>query len=160
MMSFDNRRPRPGCSAHGKVLPYLALITFRCTATIAGSTPAEFSRLSRVSILAAIGGALVLGAGAARGGIYAAQRRLMYFPDQHVPDPSSAGVPGAQVGHIHTADGLTLLAWDAPPAAAGNFVVLYLHGNAGNISYRAPRLAALAEFGWGVMLPGISRLWR
>ena len=111
------------------------------------------SRLSRVSILAAIGGALVLGAGAALGGIYAAQRRLMYFPDQHVPEPSSAGVPGAQVGHIHTADGLTLLAWYAPPAAAGNFVVLYLHGNAGNIGYRAPRLAALAEFGWGVMLP-------
>jgi fermentation-respiration switch protein FrsA (DUF1100 family) len=30
--------------------------------------------------------------------------------------------------------------------------VLYLHGNAGNIGHRAPRLAALAGFGWGVLM--------
>ncbi|PPQ26187.1 alpha/beta hydrolase [Rhodopila globiformis] len=81
------------------------------------------------------------------------QRRLLYFPDTRRPEPSAAGVPGARALTIRTADGLDLLAWMASPAGATRPVVLYLHGNAGNIGYRALRMARLNSFGWGVLLP-------
>ncbi len=106
-----------------------------------------------MSLLSALGGAVVLGAGLLLGGIYAAQRRLIYFPDNDLPHPSAAGLPGVQAGRIQTADGLSLIAWYAAPAEPENFVVLYLHGNAGNIAYRARRVLQFAQFGWGVMLP-------
>jgi uncharacterized protein len=80
------------------------------------------------------------------------QRRLMYFPDTRRPSPATAGIPGVRVVTIRTADGLDLLAWLAPPADDQQPVLLYLHGNAGNIGYRALRMARMNSFGWGVLL--------
>jgi uncharacterized protein len=80
------------------------------------------------------------------------QRRLLYFPDTRRPNPAVAGVPDTRVITIRTADGLDLLGWLAPPAGDTQPVVLYLHGNAGNIGYRALRMARLNSFGWGVLL--------
>ncbi len=90
--------------------------------------------------------------GLAVGAVAILQRRLMYFPDTRRPDPSAAGVPGAQVMAVHTSDGLDLLAWLAPAQSEALPVVLYLHGNGGNIGLRASRLASLHAFGWGVLL--------
>jgi hypothetical protein len=53
---------------------------------------------------------------------------------------------------VHTADGLDLLAWFAPPADAAQPVVLYLHGNGGNIAYRSIRFVQMSHLGWGVLL--------
>ena len=78
---------------------------------------------------------------------------MIYFPDNNLPHPAAVGLPGVQIGRIQTDDGLSLIVWYAPPAAAGDFVVLYLHGNGGNIAYRARRILGFAELGWGVMLP-------
>lgn len=103
--------------------------------------------------LFALGGAVALGAGLLLGGIYGMQRRLIYFPDNNLPHPAAVGLPGVQVGRIQTSDGLSLIAWYVAPEEAGNFVVLYLHGNAGNIAYRASRIQRFAELGWGVLLP-------
>lgn len=80
------------------------------------------------------------------------QRRFLYFPDAHRPNLSSAGVADARAVTVHTQDGLDLLAWSAPPADDAQPVVLYLHGNGGNIGDRASRFAHLSSFGWGVLL--------
>jgi fermentation-respiration switch protein FrsA (DUF1100 family) len=89
---------------------------------------------------------------AALGALAMLQRHLLYFPDTRRPEPSAAGVPGARAISVRTADGLDLLAWQVPPAADNQPVVLYLHGNGGNIGYRAARMVRLHSFGWGVVL--------
>jgi fermentation-respiration switch protein FrsA (DUF1100 family) len=112
----------------------------------------KIAGVNRVISLLAIGGGVILGCGLLLAGACRVQGRLIYFPDHHLPHPSAAGLPGVQAGHIRTADGLSLAVWYAPPEA-GNFVVLYLHGNAGNIAYRARRIIGFAELGWGILLP-------
>jgi uncharacterized protein len=86
------------------------------------------------------------------------QRRLLYFPDRSRPDLAAAGVAGARTLTVHTADGLDLLAWYLPAADDAQPVVLYLHGNAGNIADRADRCARFARFGWGVLLLEIAAM--
>jgi fermentation-respiration switch protein FrsA (DUF1100 family) len=61
-------------------------------------------------------------------------------------------VPGALAVTVRTADGLDLLAWQVPPDRETQPVVLYLHGNGGNIGHRAARLDRMSSFGWGVLL--------
>lgn len=80
------------------------------------------------------------------------QRRFLYEPDTHRPDISLAGVPGARAMTVHTRDGLDLLAWMIPPADDTQPVVLFLHGNGGNIGYRAREFGALRHFGWGILM--------
>jgi fermentation-respiration switch protein FrsA (DUF1100 family) len=102
---------------------------------------------------------LVLAALAA-GGLYCAvvgllafrQRQFLYFPDRSRPVLPGAAEANARALTVHTEDGLDLLAWLAPPADDAKPVVLYLHGNGGNIGYRAPRLARLSRLGWGMLL--------
>ena len=86
------------------------------------------------------------------GALYAGQRRILFLPDTNVPDPQRAGVPGVDVVHLHTSDGLSLLSGYLPPAEPGGFVVLYLHGNGGNIGYRGERMRGFGAAGWGALL--------
>lgn len=53
---------------------------------------------------------------------------------------------------LRTADGLEILGWWVPPADGAAPVLLYLHGNGGSLAHRAPRLAAFAARGWGVLM--------
>jgi fermentation-respiration switch protein FrsA (DUF1100 family) len=80
------------------------------------------------------------------------QRRLLYVPDTTRPDLAAAGIPGAVVTSVRTSDGLDLLAWFVPPADQTQPVVLYLHGNGGNIGYRTSRMRTFQNLGWGVMM--------
>jgi uncharacterized protein len=80
------------------------------------------------------------------------QRRILYIPDRRPPDLAAAGVSGAQAVTVHTRDGLDLLAWWVAPADGTMPVVLYLHGNGGNIAYRARRFAQASRLGWGMLL--------
>ena len=97
-----------------------------------------------------------LGAGAlycaAVGFLALQQRRFLYFPDTTRPVLPATVVPTARTLTVHTEDRLDLLAWLAPPANDAQPVVLYLHGNGGNIGYRAMRFARLSRLGWGVLL--------
>jgi uncharacterized protein len=96
----------------------------------------------------------------AAGGLYCAvvvllalqQRHYLYFPDTSRPVLPGAAVAKARALTVHTEDGLDLLAWLAPPADDAQPVVLYLHGNGGNIGYRAARFARLSRLGWGMLL--------
>jgi fermentation-respiration switch protein FrsA (DUF1100 family) len=88
------------------------------------------------------------------GGMYLIQRRLMYFPspDPDVREPAAYGVPEMKVVWLSTADGLRLLAWYRPPPGAQAPVLVYFHGNAGHIGYRAPKVRPYLDAGYGVLL--------
>lgn len=86
-------------------------------------------------------------------GLFVWQRHIIYLNDSIRPDPVKAGVPGVAVRSIRTADGLDLVTWYHPPASEDLPVVLFLHGNSGNIGHRGGRITTLGELGWGVMMP-------
>jgi pimeloyl-ACP methyl ester carboxylesterase len=102
--------------------------------------------VSRV-LLAALAGVVLLAVG-----LWAFQRRLIFFPAAGLP-PLAEVLPGAQDVRLTTSDGLTLGAWLVPPRGPGPYaVVLVAGGNAGNRADRAPLAAALAEAGMAVLL--------
>jgi fermentation-respiration switch protein FrsA (DUF1100 family) len=78
--------------------------------------------------------------------------RLIYFPSA-VHDggtPAALGLHHEEVA-ITAADGVRLHAWWVP-APAPRRTVLFLHGNAGNISHRLDKLAVLAGLDASVLL--------
>lgn len=78
----------------------------------------------------------------------AAERALLYpF------DPAQVAPPiGISARRLTTADGESLVVWSAPPAP-GKPVVLYFHGNAGNLAAREGRFAGLLRRGFGLVAP-------
>jgi hypothetical protein len=78
-----------------------------------------------------------------------AQRRLLYFPDTQVVAPAAVDVP-AQVLSRVAADGVSLTMWWAPPRE-GRPVVIYFHGNGGNLAYRAPVFRDMIGAGYGLL---------
>ncbi len=78
--------------------------------------------------------------------------RLVYFPSR-VHDGGTPGVLGLEYEDVQliSADGVHLHGWYVP-APSSLRTVLLLHGNAGNISHRLDKLAALNELGASVFL--------
>ena len=105
----------------------------------------------RVALIGAVG--LLCAYGLVATALFLMQRRILFHPDPTPPDLARAAVPGLRSLTFPTSDGLTLLAWYLPPASEDGFVVLHLHGNAGNIGHRAYRIGPLRRLGWGVFLP-------
>ena len=91
-----------------------------------------------------------VGVGAA---LFAMQRHILFRPDVRPPNMASVGVAGLQMVRLRTDAGLELLAWWLPPASAGRPVLLYFHGNGGNLEDRADRLRFFAALGDGVLMP-------
>jgi len=78
--------------------------------------------------------------------------RLVYFPSRVL----DGGTPAAlQLEYedvtVKASDGVALHAWYVP-APRAHCTVLFLHGNAGNISHRLDKLAILNDLGANVML--------
>ncbi|MBF0267711.1 MAG: alpha/beta hydrolase [Alphaproteobacteria bacterium] len=79
-------------------------------------------------------------------GMYVFQRRLLYHPDRSSPAP----LRGMAEIWLQAADGVRLNGWFAP--AQGNAgVIVYLHGNAGNLGMLEDKLAAYLGAGLGVL---------
>ena len=85
--------------------------------------------------------------------LWAAQRRLMYFPIDDVLDPAAVGLAGVEAVTFDTSDGLRLGGWFVPAAGtAPRATVLVFNGNAGNRAHRAPLAGALRRRGFHVLL--------
>jgi uncharacterized protein len=83
--------------------------------------------------------------------LYVFQRQLLYFPDRSRPQLGLLAQLGVREVQLTTVDGLSLLSWYLPPRG-GRKVILYFHGNGGNIGYRADRLRRFGGEGYGVLL--------
>ena len=94
--------------------------------------------------------ALALAWHAALGLLYVLQRQLVFRPDRERVAPSAVGLGGFAEETLTTPDGARIIAWWAPPRP-GRPVVLYFHGNGGNISYRAGRYGLMRDAGFGVL---------
>lgn len=83
--------------------------------------------------------------------LYLRQRELLYPRDPTKADIATAGLVAAQEAIIATADGERLVAWIVPPRA-DKPVLLYFHGNAGNLARagRTGRFRTLTEDGTGL----------
>ena len=86
------------------------------------------------------------------GPVTAFQRSLTYFPDTTRPTPAESDVPELEPVTLETGDGLSLLAWHAPPRATGAPSLVYFHGNAGHIGMRGFKVRAYLNAGLGVLL--------
>ncbi len=98
-----------------------------------------------------IAAAALAGYGLFVGGMFMAQRHLMYHPGSDLPDLAQAAIPGFQEVFLTTEDGLELLAWYLP-AKDGHQTLIVTHGNAGHIGHRTGKLAGFAEAGYGLLL--------
>lgn len=85
--------------------------------------------------------------------LWAAQRRLIYFPLEDLPAPAEMGLTGVEPVTLETADGLRLGGWFMRASRAEpRATVLVFNGNAGNRAYRAPLAVALRRRGLHVLL--------
>lgn len=79
------------------------------------------------------------------------QRRFLYFPDrQFLAAPAEYGFAHEEVD-LEAEDGVKLHAWWLPVHGARR-TALFLHGNAGNVSYWLEAAAAFREVGWNTLL--------
>lgn len=94
---------------------------------------------------------IVLGVVVAIGlGLWAMQRRLIYFPDDRIPAVEIMG-PGWEEVTYSTGDGLTHRGWFRQPKP-GEPIIVVFNGNAGNRADRSALGAGLADAGFGVLL--------
>lgn len=81
------------------------------------------------------------------------QDKLLYHPDKSFPDIVGSGLHEMQPVEATTADGLVLMSWYGP-GQPEQPVVVYFHGNAGNIGSRGDKVRPFLEAGHGVLLVG------
>ena len=85
------------------------------------------------------------------GSFFFLQSRYIYFPDKVlVTDPSSIGIDFEAV-HFETEDGVKLFGWFVPGKSAKG-VILFCHGNAGNISHRLDSIQIFHRLGLDVFI--------
>ncbi len=87
---------------------------------------------------------------AAAGYLFLFQRSYVVHPNGVLAQPAERGLSGVEVVTLATKDGSTLTGWYGE-ARPGQPTVLYFHGNAGNLSGRAKRLAEIQASGFGVL---------
>jgi len=85
--------------------------------------------------------------------LYFFQARLVFYPEigrEMIATPGQAGLPYQDI-QLTTGDGLNLHGWYIPaPQPRGT--VLFLHGNAGNISHRLDSLQMFHRLGYSTLI--------
>jgi fermentation-respiration switch protein FrsA (DUF1100 family) len=96
-------------------------------------------------------------AAAAYGGLalllYVTQSSMVFYPEigrEIVATPAQSGLPYEDV-QLKTADGISLHGWFIP-AAQERGTVLFLHGNAGNISHRLDSIRMFHRLGYSTLI--------
>ncbi|MFC1950084.1 alpha/beta hydrolase [Chloroflexota bacterium] len=83
--------------------------------------------------------------------LFAFQSRQIYLPDPVlITDPSSVGLDFENVS-LKTEDGIKLSAWYIPSESTRG-VILFCHGNAGNISHRLESIQIFNRLGLDVLI--------
>jgi uncharacterized protein len=101
----------------------------------------------RRELLHAFGGIVL-----AMGVLSAIQGRFLFFPARDlVASPADVGLDYQSV-RMATADGVAIHGWWLPAGDDAPATVLFLHGNAGNISYWLEAVVGYREAGWNVLL--------
>jgi len=96
----------------------------------------------RVVVLAYVGLCVLL---------YLFQRRMVYFPNRRLwQTPSDWGMAYEDVS-FETKDGVRIHAWFVP-AQPSKGVILFCHGNAGNISHRLDTLKIFKDLGYSTLI--------
>ena len=87
--------------------------------------------------------------------VFLTQHRLLYFPDTPgravTASPRDIGLDYEYV-RLRTEDGVTLHGWFVPAAKDAQGVLLFFHGNAGNISHRLDSIRQFHELGLNVLI--------
>jgi fermentation-respiration switch protein FrsA (DUF1100 family) len=84
------------------------------------------------------------------GALYLMQRSMLYHPTATRIPPAEAGLPEAQEVVLTTSDGEKLIAWHVPPRG-DKPVVIYFHGNAEIVAWRAQQHRATIADGTGLI---------
>jgi len=81
------------------------------------------------------------------------QSHLVFFPEierEVMATPAKIGLPFEDI-HLQTSDGISLHGWYIPSAQPRG-TVLFLHGNAGNISHRLDSVQMLHRLGYSTLI--------
>jgi len=85
--------------------------------------------------------------------LYMKQRDFIYFPDQNTPNKASVNAEDVvQDIFVTTDDGLKLMGWFIEPSVPSKPVILFFHGNAGDISHRLFKVSQYTNAGYGVLM--------
>lgn len=83
--------------------------------------------------------------------VYVRQPKMLYFPNRDIEQtPAAIGLLFDEV-RLRTVDGLTISAWHIP-APDARAVLLFCHGNAGNISHRLDSIKIFHDLGLSVLI--------
>jgi uncharacterized protein len=104
-----------------------------------------------VRALVALLGLVAVAYAALAAAVYALQERLLYLPTTPLEgSPADLGLRYEDV-HFHAEDGVALHGWWIP-ADTARVSVLFMHGNAGNISHRLQSIQLFHELGLNVFI--------
>jgi len=84
--------------------------------------------------------------------LYIQQRSFIYFPDKTKPQIDFSFQIKPTQTSILTKDGLPLEGWFFPPTAPQAKIILFFHGNGGNISHRLYKVAPYLAQNYGILL--------
>ena len=79
------------------------------------------------------------------------EHKLLYAMSPALVTPEAAGLDGVRLKRLRTRDDEEIVTWYAP-ARHGQPTLLYFHGNAGDLSMRAERMANYLARGQGMMM--------
>jgi len=79
------------------------------------------------------------------------QRNLQYLPSGKLGEISQYSLDGFEEKILTTKDSLKILAWLKKPAQKNQKIILYFHGNAGNLGDRANKFGVFAADGFGIL---------
>jgi fermentation-respiration switch protein FrsA (DUF1100 family) len=83
--------------------------------------------------------------------MFFAQRSLQYHPSGKIQPLSFYTLNNFTEKNLETSDGINILAWFKRPEDAAGKIILYFHGNAGNLGDRAHKFEVFAKRGYGVL---------
>lgn len=140
-MCADGRGAGTPCSARAVTPPVFILSLDRMTA-------------DKSRVVSAMTGALliaVVAIGLINGWMYFQQPRMTFFPVRPLAaTPADWGMPYEEI-RLETSDGVGLHGWFLP-AEGSRQVLLFFHGNAGNISHRGDSIRLFSSLGLNVFI--------